>query len=175
MNIYRTGDVVVYGAEGLCRIEDITERKFGKEKIRYYVLRQICRNDSVSYVPVDNEKSVSKMRPALTADEVREMIELMPLEKSPWIDNDRERRQAFKEIILYGANEDIIKLVSDLYIRRKEQEAKGRKLYSADERIFKDAENIVFEEIAYALDMPAEKVPDYILSAVAENKRRKEK
>ena len=29
--MYKIGDIVIYGAEGLCRIVDITEKKFGKE------------------------------------------------------------------------------------------------------------------------------------------------
>ena len=57
MRSYQIGDVVVFGAEGLCRIEDITEKKFGKEIIQYYVLKQLMRGNSVNYVPVNNEKS----------------------------------------------------------------------------------------------------------------------
>ena len=168
MRTYKAGDVVVFGAEGLCRIEDITEKKFGKEIIQYYVLRQLMRENSVNYIPVNNEKSVSKMRPILTAEEITELISKMPLEETPWIENNRERQQQFKEIILYGDSKDLIRLVRNLYIRRQQQEARGRRLYAADERVFKDAENIVFEEISYVLDIPRDRVLDYITEAVAE-------
>lgn len=168
MRTYKTGDVVVFGAEGLCRIEDITEKKFGKEIIQYYVLRQLMRENSVNYIPVNNEKSVSKMRPILTAEEITELISQMPLEETPWIENNRERQQQFKEIILYGDSKDLIRLVRNLYIKRRQQEAKGRRLYAADERVFKDAENIVFEEISYVLDMPRDRVLDYITETAAE-------
>lgn len=168
MRTYKAGDVVVFGAEGLCRIEDITEKKFGKEIIQYYVLRQLMRENSVNYIPVNNEKSVSKMRPILTAEEITELISKMPLEETPWIENNRERQQQFKEIILYGDSKDLIKLVRNLYIKRRQQEAKGRRLYAADERAFKDAENIVFEEISYVLDIPRDRVLDYITETVAE-------
>lgn len=162
MKMYEIGDVVVFGAEGLCRIEEITEKKFGKEKIQYYVLRQLNRGNSVNYVPVNNEKSVSKMRAVLTEKEIREIISETSGTASNWIENNRERQLAFKEIILYGDSIDLIRLVRDLYIRRKEQAANGKKLHAADERVFKDAENIVFEEIAYALRIPKEKVMDFI-------------
>ena len=168
MRTYKAGDVVVFGAEGLCRIEDITEKKFGKEIIQYYVLRQLMRENSVNYIPVNNEKSVSKMRPILTAEEIAELISQMPLEETPWIENNRERQQQFKEIILYGDSKDLIRLVRNLYIKRRQQEAKGRRLYAADERVFKDAENIVFEEISYVLDIPRDRVLDYITETVAE-------
>ena len=32
MNTYKSGDVVVYGAEGVCTVTGITEKKFGNEK-----------------------------------------------------------------------------------------------------------------------------------------------
>lgn len=167
MKMYEIGDVVVFGAEGLCRIEEITEKKFGKEKIKYYVLRQLDRENSVNYVPVNNEKSVSKMREVLTESEIRQIISEDIPETSGWIENNRERQLAFKEIILYGDSRDLIRLVRDLYIRRKEQAARGKKLHAADERIFKDAENIVFEEIAYALKIPRENVMDFISETAA--------
>ena len=167
MKMYEIGDVVVFGAEGLCRIEEITEKKFGKEKIQYYVLRQLNRGNSVNYVPVNNEKSVSKMRTVLTEKEIREIISETSGAASNWIENNRERQLAFKDIILYGDSRDLIRPVRDLYIRRKEQAANGKKLHAADERVFKDAENIVFEEIAYALRIPKEKVMDFISETAA--------
>lgn len=167
MKMYEIGEVVVFGAEGLCRIEEITEKKFGKDKIKYYVLRQLDRENSVNYVPVNNEKSVSKMREVLTEGEIREIISENLPETSNWIENNRERQIAFKEIILYGDSRDLIRLVRDLHIRRKEQAARGKKLHAADERVFKDAENIVFEEIAYALNIPREQVMDFISETAA--------
>ena len=157
MRSYQIGDVVVFGAEGLCRIEDITEKKFGKEIIQYYVLKQLMRGNSVS-----------KMRPVLTEEEITQFIRQMPSQEVPWIENNRERQQAFKEIILYGDSRDLIRLVRNLHLRREEQVAKGKKLYAADERIFKDAENIVFEEISYALNIPRDRVLDYITETVSE-------
>ena len=95
MRSYQIGDVVVFGAEGLCRIEDITEKKFGNEIIQYYVLKQLMRGNSVNYVPVNNEKSESKMRPVLTQEEITHFIRQMDLEEVPWIEYNRERQQAF--------------------------------------------------------------------------------
>ena len=85
------------------------------------------------------------MRPVLTEEEITQFIRQMPLQEVPWIENNRERQQAFKEIILYGDSRDLIRLVRNLHLRREEQVAKGKSFYAADERIFKDAENIVFE------------------------------
>ncbi len=162
MNIYKIGDTVVYGAEGLCKIDDITEKTFGKETFQYYVLKQIGKEDSVTFVPINNERSLSKMRHILTKDAFEEIISEMPNGATDWIVNDRERQKAFKDIILFGDTKDIIKLIRTLYAREKEQVEKGKKLHIADERIFKDAEKIINEEIAYVFDIPKENVIEFI-------------
>ncbi len=167
MNVYKIGDTVVYGTEGLCNIEDITEKEFGKETFQYYVLRQIGRANSVTYVPVNNERSLSKMRHILCKEEYEELFAAMPDESDEWIDNNRDRQKAFKEIILFGNTRDIIKLIRLLYARQRQQQSIGKKLHIADERIFKDAEKIVNEEIAYVFGIAKDDVTMFIASKLA--------
>ncbi len=161
MNTYKEGDMVVYGTEGLYQVQEIADMKFGGKTDRYYVLR---RGGSVTYVPVNNEKGVSKIRSVLTKEEVMELLETMPLESDPWIANDRDRQAAFKEIMLYGDIKDIILLARKLKFKQDEQEAKGKKLHIADERTFREAEKIISEELAYALGIDKNKVIDFLVS-----------
>ena len=42
-------------------------------------------------------------------------------------------------------------MVRALYVHRKEQLAKGRRLHAADEAFFRNAEKVLFEEFAAAL------------------------
>ena len=160
MSEYKEGDMVVYGTEGLCRIEEIADMEFGGRTGRYYVLR---RGESLTYVPVDNEKSVSKMRPLLTREEIMRLLDEMPLEDDPWISNNRERQAAFKEIMLYGDIKDVILLARKLKFKQLEQEAKGRRLHLADERVFREAEKVISEELAYVLGVDQEKVIAFLV------------
>lgn len=153
--------MVVYGTEGLYQVQEIADMKFGGKSDRYYVLR---RGGSVTYVPVSNEKGVSKIRSVLTRDEVMDLLETMPLESDPWITNDRERQAAFKNILLYGDIRDIILLARKLKFKQDEQESRGKKLYIADERTFREAEKIISEELAYALGIEKDKVIDFLVS-----------
>lgn len=161
MNTFKEGDMVVYGTEGLYQVQEIADMKFGGKSDRYYVLR---RGGSVTYVPVSNEKGVSKIRSVLTRDEVMDLLETMPLESDPWITNDRERQAAFKNILLYGDIRDIILLARKLKFKQDEQESRGKKLYIADERTFREAEKIISEELAYALGIEKDKVIDFLVS-----------
>ncbi len=162
MNNYKTGDMVIYGTEGLCKVQDITEKKFGENIIKYYVLRQEVKKDFVTYVPINHEKSVSKMRPLLTKGEILKIIDRASSEELSWIENDRERHNAFKDIMLYGSSKDMLKLTRALYRRQQEQVAKGKKLHVSDEKVFKEAGKIINEEIAYVFDMEQDKVLDFI-------------
>ena len=160
--MYKIGDIVIYGAEGLCRIVDITEKKFGKEVIEYYVLESIDSSDSTTYVPMHNEKSMSKMRHILREDEIVEIIKQFPANDMPWIDNDRERQKVFRDTLLFGNSKDIIRLARTIHLHQKKQEAQGRKLHMADERFLKDAERMIFDEIAYVMKIEKDQVLDFI-------------
>lgn len=165
MNTYKIGDVVIYGAEGLCDVVDITEKQFGKEKIQYYVLNKVGKTDSLTYVPANNERSLSKMRPVLTKEEIYEVFR-DENHKMEWIEKDRDRQNTFKNIILFGNTKDLISLIITLYYHQEEQLARGKKLHLSDERIFRDAEKIINEEIAYVCDIPKESVHQFIVETI---------
>ena len=162
MEMYKIGDIVIYGTEGLCKIVDITEKKFGKEVIEYYVLEPVDSAASTTYVPLKNEKSLSKMRHILKEEEILEIIKELPSDEIQWIASDRERRQVFRDIILFGDSKDIIKLARTIHLHQKELSSKGRKLHIADERFLKDAERMIFDEIAYVMHIDKGEVIDFI-------------
>jgi len=165
MNIYKQGDVIIYGAEGLCKVVDITEKQFGKEKVQYYVLEQMGKTGSVTYVPANNERSLNKMRPVLTKEEIYTLFN-DDAQKLDWIEKDRDRQKIFKEIILFGNTKDLINLIKTLHLKQQEQKIIGKKLHISDERIFKDAEKIIDEEIAYIFEIPKESVHDFIVENI---------
>ena len=62
---------------------------------------------------------------------------------------------------------DLIKLTMSLYVKKKEAEAQKRKFGAVDERFMKEAEELLFGELAAALDIPREDVRGYIEKALA--------
>lgn len=61
--MYRVNDTVVYGAQGVCRIADITKRDIGGMPMDYYVLKPVYDDNSTLFVPISNDKLTAKMRP----------------------------------------------------------------------------------------------------------------
>ena len=160
--MYKAGDTVMYGTFGICNIESIEKRDLtGKEK-EYYVLRHVNSDKNIFYVPIDNESALSKMRRICTKAEVDELISHMNSEQLIWIDNEIKRKEEYSRIIKDADKHEIIRLIKTLYLRRKELAESGRRLRSVDENFLDIAENMLFEEFAFVLDIDKSEVVGYI-------------
>ena len=142
--MYKIGSIVVYGTEGLCKICDITERTFGKETSEYYVLSPLSNEAETVFVPKNNEKVLKRMRSILSRERASELLEAAPSEYGEWVENDRERQQMYKQILLCGSSEDLLMMTRALYLHQIELLERGRKLHAADERFLKEAEKMLF-------------------------------
>lgn len=160
------GEVVLYGTDGVCRIKEITEKKFGKETASYYVLCSLYRENSVIYVPVGNDKLESKMRDILSKAEIDAIIEDMPNETNIWIENEAVRKIKYKEIITGGDRRELFRLIKTLYEHRINQENNGKKMHMTDERFMKDAEKILYDEIAHVVGIEHNAVVKYIADKI---------
>ena len=167
MNTYKSGDVVVYGAEGVCTVTGITEKKFGNDVISYYVLEKVGKSDSLTYVPANNERSLSKMRHVLSKEEFITLFK-DDTQLLEWIEKDRDRQKAFKDIILFGNSREIVSLIKTIHFRDQELRKAGKKLHLCDERVFKDAEKIIKEEISYVFNISKDEVHSFIIKSIEE-------
>ncbi len=156
--MYKIGSIVVYGTEGLCKICDITERTFGKETSEYYVLSPLANEAETVFVPKNNEKVLKRMRPILSKERASELLEAAPSEYGEWVENDRERQQIYKQILLCGSSEELLMMTRALYLHQIELLERGKKLHAADERFLKDAEKMLFEELAYVYNITVAEV-----------------
>lgn len=59
--MYSVGQTVLYGSNGICNIEEITTKEISGMSIDYYVLKPLYSQNSTLFVPVNNEKLVSKI------------------------------------------------------------------------------------------------------------------
>ena len=167
MNIYKSGDVVIYGAEGVCKVTGITEKKFGNDVISYYVLEKVGKSDSLTYVPANNERSLSKMRHVLSKEEFITLFK-DDTQLLEWIEKDRDRQKTFKDIILFGNSREIVSLIKTIHFRDQELRKAGKKLHLCDERVFKDAEKIIKEEISYVFNISKDEVHSFIIKSIEE-------
>lgn len=163
--MFEIHDVIIYGSQGVCEIVDIEEKSIGGVKREYYVLKPVKDPISVIYAPTDNAHVLKKMRRLLTVSQINSLIDSMPEEKMTWIANDGERRERYKNILARGDHSELIQMIKAIYSHKKKREADGKRLHMVDERFFKDAEQILYNEFQYVLKLDSkDALMAYILS-----------
>lgn len=161
--MYKTGQTVLYSSNGVCKITEITQKNIGGKNVEYYALKPVCSNNSTLFVPTHSEALVSKMRPILSACEIKAVLASIDGNGGEWIDDKNERLEKWRGIICGGDLISLVMLIRVLHERRKIQEQKGRRLHISDERYLKEAEKMVCDEISIALNIERGEVIPLIL------------
>lgn len=151
--MFQVNDVIIYGAQGVCEITGTEEKTVSGKKKTYFVLKPVGDKGSTIFAPTDNELALKKMRRLLTKDEIHRLIDSMRLENAVWVPNENERKELYKSILAKGDHLELIKMIKAIYAHKKEREAEGKRLHMSDERFFKDAEQILYSEFQYVLDL----------------------
>lgn len=164
--MFKVNDTVLYGAHSVCKIADITVKELGGESVEYYVLKPIYDTKSTLFVPLHNETLTSRMRPVLSQEEVMNLIKSIPNEESLWIDNDKVRKEKYKEIIAEGDRTQLVGIIKAIYEHQQDLKDQGKKLHIADDNALRDAEKMLYDEFAYVLDIDRDDVLSFISSKI---------
>lgn len=151
--MFQVNDVIIYGVQGVCKITGTEEKTVSGKKKTYFVLKPVGDKGSTIFVPTDNEYVLKKMRRLLTKDEIHKLIDSMRSEHAVWVENENERKELYKSILAKGDPLGLIKMIKAIYAHKKEREAEGKRLHISDERFFKDAEQILYNEFQYVLEL----------------------
>ena len=162
--MYAVNDTVMYGQSGICKITEICDRKFGRETLKYYVLRPVYGDNTVIYCPVDSDKV--RIRKLLSAEEVVALIREMPAQQGDWIENDNLRKEAQTEILRRGDHKELIALIKTLYRKRTETENSGRRFHRADAEAMAQAEKMLYQEFAQVLDISPDEVVPFTIGKI---------
>ncbi len=170
--MFMVNDVIIYGTQGVCKIADIEEKNVSGTKKTYFVLKPVSDKGSTIFAPTDNELVLGKMRRLLTKDEIHKLIDSMQSETALWVANENERKELYKNILTKGDHLELIKMIKAIYAHKKEREAEGKRLHMSDERFFKDAEQILYNEFQYVLDINSkDDLMTYIFERIEKNSK----
>ena len=161
---FNIGDNVVYGGNGVCKITEIKAMSFFNEPAKsYYVLKPIfSKQASVMYVPLDSEVMVAKLSHVIGKEEALSLIESLPTNNIEWIDDKNLRKDTYNTIVTKGTRMEIMGVIKAVLMRQAELINEGKRLNMQDEKTLTDAENRMNAELALALDMQPEEVPEFI-------------
>ena len=157
----QTGSMLLYGNQ-VCRVCQQKEEVFHGTRRNYCLLQPIYDTSSLIHVPADNPKLMGKMRQILSPDEIYQLIQQIPKQETLWIADDRQRSDAWKEILSTGDRQKLVGMIKTLYEKKQEIEAAGRKFHTADENALRQAEQMIHDEFALVLDIQRDQVAPFI-------------
>jgi len=161
--MFQVGDKMMYGSTGVCTVVDITTVNLpGVDKNRlYYVLRPMYQ-DGIIRTPVDNEKVFK--RPVISRQEAEALVDMIPTVKATAC-NEKNLvmlRNHYQERLGTFRCEDLVQLTMSIYAKKQDAARQQKKIGLTDEKYLKRAEELLFGELAVALEIPREEVPFYI-------------
>ena len=156
--MFNKGDTVLYGSSGVCRVEGTKQQELYDITMEYLVLKPVYDENSTVFVPIRNEELMSKITPVLSEKQVYEFIDNIPNEKTLWIDDDKQRKQLYQDIINRYDRKQLVQIIKTLYLHKTAQQKKGRKLHQCDEQILRQAEKLLYSEFAVSLNIPIDDI-----------------
>ena len=160
--MYAIGDKIIYGSSGVCVVTEICTPNFSREERgrKYYKLRPVYGTETI-YAPVDTQ---TFMRPVITKEEADALISRIPEidEQVCTSHSITALRQQYEEFFRAHNCEAYISLVKGIYSKGQT----GKKLGQTDQRYMKRAEDVLYGELAVALDIAPNEVPAYIKAAI---------
>ena len=94
------------------------------------------------------------------------MIKALPEEKTEWIENENLRKEEFRKNISQGDRKALIAMIKVLYLHREKLYSQGKKMHVSDERFFKEAEKILYDEFALVLNIEIDQVVPFIIRQI---------
>ena len=160
--MYQIGDLIVYGGEGVCRVEEIGVppiRGVNKER-QYYTLLPLYRSGKV-FAPVDSNVF---MRPVITHDEAVALISGIPNLEASVYENSNLRflNEYYQSNLQNYTCEGLLQLIHNTRAKREVMRSRGKKLGLVDERYMKRAVDMLHGELAVALGIERSAVSQYI-------------
>ncbi len=161
--MYQTGELILYGGTGVCRVADIVARKFSRtepEKL-YYVLTPLYQSGTIT-TPVDNNKVFT--RPVISRDEALALIDEIPqiTVEAYHNQNLQQLENHYKHELESHDCMDLLRLTMSTYQKKYEREQAKLKFGAVDRRYMERAEELLFGELAVALDIARDDVRTFI-------------
>ena len=159
--MYEKGDLIIYGKQGVCRIENIGVININKKpsEKEYYTLNPVFM-DGKTYVPVDTSIF---MRHLITLEEVKSLLLTTPNIEAVVTENKnlKQLTDYYKQTINEYTCDGLLQLVCNLQAKQKLLSTQKKQLGQMQQRYKKEAEDLLHQEFATVLNVSQEEVTKY--------------
>lgn len=165
--MYEVGTLIVYGSTGVCRVEEISERKFdaASPPRRYFRLQPLYQSETI-YTPVENNRVF--MRPVISRAEAERLVGLIPgIEAEVYHSRNVQDLTGYYQSFLQSHDcGDLLELVMSIYAKKQHVAEQKKRFGQVDEHFMRRAQAMLHGELAVALGIPLDQVPVYIAQRV---------
>ena len=161
-DLFKIGDTVVYGAQGICKIDSVETKLIGRQKQDYYVLKPIFNQNTSVFVPVDNEALTAKMLSALTKSQINGLAKKVTDIEVIKASDENQKRELYKSILSSSNRERLVSLIKTIRFERDTRREVGKKLNISDEQTLRKAELLLYNEIAFVFSVEPDEAKNII-------------
>ncbi len=142
--MFKIGDLAVYPAHGVGRIESIETREISGEKHDFYIMK-ILDNRMTIMIPVNNVGSVG-LRDIIDGKEVQKVYAIMkkrdiPADNQTW----NRRYREYTEKIKTGSVYEVAEVLRDLYLLKEDKD-----LSFGERKMLDTAQSLLLRELSIA-------------------------
>ncbi len=160
--MFNVGDIIVYGAQGICKIDRCETKQIGRQTADYYVLKPLYNENTAVFVPVENEKLAAKMQSILSKTQAENLIKKVPQISIIETKDENKKRDEYKSVLASGDRERLIAVIKTIRFERDVRRENGKKLNISDEQILHNAELLLYNELAFVFGVTPDKVQSTI-------------
>ena len=165
--MFEVGEYIVYGINGICRVEDVCPSPYDKTDPRTYYLLVPVNNpmSSTIYTPVCNERV--PMRRLMTPMEIEALISAMPAIDLLTVPVEKQRREIYRATIGTLAPEGYVQVIKTVHRRREELSAAHKHFPVTDLEYGRLAKHLLYSECAHVLGLAEDSIEEYISAHLA--------
>ncbi len=145
VDCFQVGDLAVYPAHGVGRIDAIENRVINGERQDFFIMK-VLENGMVIMIPTRNVQSVG-LRDVISENDIPKVYQVMQEERDASLENQtwNRRYREYMEKIKTGSLYDVAKVFRDLYLLKLEKD-----LSFGERKLYDTAQGLLVKELSTA-------------------------
>ena len=152
--VFQVGDLAVYPAHGVGRIDAIESRVVNGEKHNFYIMK-VLENGMVIMIPTDNVESVG-LRDIISKKEIPKVYDLMKAKRGSGVSESQTWNRRYREYmdkIRTGSLFDVAEVYRDLSLLKTTKD-----LSFGERKLYDTAQALLVKELSTARQMDEAKI-----------------
>lgn len=159
--MFKVGEIIVHGRD-ICKVTNVVKNY--REGQDYYKLASLGNEGLTIYSPTANARGMARKIASKAA--IKDLIKNIP-SINPLESEGGALAAEYKALLGSGTHEDLICIIKTAHRRNQSNARDQKKLNENDKVYLRQAEAMLYSEVAATLDVPYDEAKDYIVNQVS--------